>query len=97
MTTLATPCIDVRQIAPGERHALIFQHLMGLPAGDALQLVNDHDPLPLRAQIDRQCPGQFESTYLESGPALWRLEIRKSAVPARAASDSCCSGGACCG
>lgn len=100
MTTIAntaTSSIDVRQIAPHLRHTLIFQHLADLSAGDALQLASDHDPLPLRAQIDRQWPGQFECAYLEAGPALWRLEIRKSAAPVKAASGSCCSGGACCG
>lgn len=98
-TTLAstTATLDVRAIAPIERHRLIFDRLAALPAGEALQLVNDHDPVPLRLQIDKQWPGQFECTYLDKGPDSWRLEIRKVAKPVPANSGSCCSGGACCG
>jgi uncharacterized protein (DUF2249 family) len=95
MTTSFASTIDVRQIAPQERHGLIFERLAALPAGEALLLINDHDPVPLRSQVDRQWPGQFECAYLDAGPALWRLEIRKAAAPTKARSDSCCSGGAC--
>jgi uncharacterized protein (DUF2249 family) len=95
MTTSFASTIDVRQIAPQERHGLIFERLAALPAGEALLLINDHDPVPLRNQVDRQWPGQFECAYLDAGPALWRLEMRKAAAPTKARSDSCCSGGAC--
>ena len=97
MHTVTACTIDVRQIAPFERHGLIFAQLDALSAGEALQLINDHDPLPLRYQIDLQWPGQFGFTTLEAGPALWRLEICKAAVPAKASNSACCSGGGCCG
>ncbi|MDP2008396.1 MAG: DUF2249 domain-containing protein [Rubrivivax sp.] len=101
MSTLATAtpsAIDLRSIAPRERHALVFGRFDALPPGQSLQLVNDHDPLPLRFQFDDRTPGQFEWTALESGPAVWRVQITRSGVenPAVAAG-SCCSGGACCG
>lgn len=99
MNTATAATIDVRSIAHHERHQQIFGRLAALPAGASLQLLNDHDPLPLRYQLDRQWPGQFSFDYLESGPDLWRLEIRKAAAakPVGEAKDSCCSGGACCG
>lgn len=100
MTTLAptaTARIDVREIAPHARHAQVFERLAALTSGEALELISDHAPLPLRAQIERQHPGRFDFAYFEAGPALWRLEIRKVAAPANPASGSCCSGGACCG
>ena len=100
MTTLApnaTSRIDVRQIAPHARHAQVFERLAALAGGEALELLSDHAPTPLLAQIERQHPGQFDFATLEAGPALWRLEIRKLAVPAKPASSACCSGGACCG
>jgi len=96
-TTTAIPTLDVRTLPQEGRHRLIFNHLAALPEGDVLHLVNDHDPVPLRLQLERQWPGQFEVTYLQSGPALWQLEIRKLAAVPAARSDSCCSGGACCG
>lgn len=99
MNTTLSSTIDVRTIAAQHRHALIFERLTALPPGDAIELVNDHDPVPLRSQIERHWPGQYECNYLDSGPALWRMEIRKLVQPERpkAAGGSCCSGGACCG
>lgn len=89
--------LDLRQIAPPERHALIFSHFAALLPGQTLELINDHDPAPLNAQFQRRSPGLFNWTYLEQGPQLWRVEIGKSAAASSAASGSCCSGGACCG
>ncbi len=93
--SLATPTLDVRTIPPVERHRQIFDRLAGLAAGDAIVVVNDHDPVPLQFQLERQWPGQFGFSYLEAGPEVWKLEVRKT-VPAEAAG-SCCSGGRCCG
>lgn len=87
--------LDLRGVAPAERHALVFGRLAELAAGDGLLLVNDHDPVPLQRQLHERWPGTFSVAYLEDGPAAWQLEIRK-AVPAEAAG-SCCSGGRCCG
>jgi len=89
------PVIDVRTIAPYERHAQIFGRLDALGAGEALQIVNDHDPVPLHMQLENRAPRQFQWAYLQSGPQLWQVEITRKG--AQAAEDSCCSGGACCG
>lgn len=101
MTETLSPAkatIDVRVIAPRERHAVIFACFDQLQPGQALELVNDHDPRPLRFQFEDRAGGQFEWNYLEAGPALWRVRIGRSAVAAvMPAGDSCCSGGACCG
>lgn len=98
--TLAAPTttIDLRSIAPRERHALIFARFDSLQPGQALELVNDHDPQPLRVQFEDRAFGQYDWRYVENGPASWRVRIGKSGVsPASEAGDSCCSGGACCG
>ena len=101
MSTLATStpaAIDLRTIAPRERHALVFARFDALQAGRSLQLVNDHDPQPLRFQLDDRAPGQFQWAALESGPAVWRVQVtRVGNKPLPAATDACCSGGACCG
>ncbi len=100
-STLAHPVADVldlREIAPRQRHALIFGRFDALQPGQSLQLVNDHDPQPLRHQFDDRAPAQFEWSALESGPAVWRVQItRTAAAAAIAGGGSCCSGGACCG
>ena len=86
--------IDVREIAPRERHAFIFGRFDELLPGEALQLVNDHDPQPLRHQFEARSAGAFKWAYLQQGPDLWRVLISKS-EPTTASQDSCCSGGAC--
>lgn len=42
---------DARGIARRFRHAAIFGALDALQPGEAMRFVNDHDPLPLLAQI----------------------------------------------
>ncbi len=94
-TTIATT-IHVQQIPPRERHAQIFASFDALAVGHALQIVNDHDPRPLRFQFDDRTPGQFDWSYVESGPETWRVIIKRTATKEAAAnSSSCCSGGAC--
>lgn len=101
--TLSHPAdvLDLRTIAPRERHALIFGRFGALSTTQSLQLVNDHNPQPLRYQFEDRFAGQFEWAALETGPAVWRVQITRIAdaapVAAGAQGDSCCSGGACCG
>lgn len=92
MPTEFDATIDVRETIPRERHPLIFNSFNALRPGQSLQLINDHDPKPLYSQFQLLTNGQFSWTYLESGPAVWRVQIGKKAAPA---SDSCCSGGSC--
>ena len=91
----AAAVIDVRSIPPRDRHPRIFATFRALELGAALDLVNDHDPAPLRAQFERQSPGQFGWNYLERGPAVWRVRItRLGAAPA---GEGDCCGGCTCG
>lgn len=80
--------VDVRSIVPRERHPLIFSTFDGLAAGQALQLVNDHDPKPLHYQFQIERPGTFEWQMLEEGPEVWRAAITRLAPK---------SDGRCCG
>lgn len=86
--------LDLRQIPPPQRHALIFSTFEALLPGQALELTNDHDPQPLNDQFHMRSPGQFSWNYLEQGPQVWRVAISKKV---KAAAGGCCSGGACCG
>jgi uncharacterized protein (DUF2249 family) len=86
--------IDVRTIAPRDRHPLIFSTFNNLATGQALELVNDHDPRPLYYQFNAQMPGQFAWEYLEQGPELFRVAITRTQDAPRAdAGGSCCGGG----
>lgn len=67
--------LDVRPMAPRTRHEVIFVRLDGLATGETLRLVNDHDPAPLRYQLDATRPGQFRWDYVERGPDEWAVDI----------------------
>lgn len=69
--------VDVRQTPPAQRHPMIFGTFENLAAGQSFELVNDHDPKPLYYQFQAELTGQFEWQYLEQGPEVWRVEIRK--------------------
>jgi uncharacterized protein (DUF2249 family) len=71
--------LDVRTIAPRERHPLIFSTFDALESGEAFLLVNDHDPKPLYYQFSAERQGQFSWEYLEQGPETWRVQVGKSA------------------
>ena len=87
--------IDVRPMAACERHATIFRTWTALRDGEAILLVNDHDPVPLYYQFAAEYAGAFHWEYLDQGPEVWRARIRKGAfpspgfVPARKAACSC--------
>lgn len=74
--------IDVREIPPRERHPLIFGTFDALAAGEALLLVNDHDPKPLFYQFQAESRGEFTWDYLENGPEVWQVRIGKPAADA---------------
>lgn len=98
MTTTTEPAqsIDVRTIPPRERHPFIFGSFDALHPGTSLLLINDHDPRPLYYQFEDRRAGQFQWTYLQAGPDLWRVQIaRTGATQVDTPAASCCSGGAC--
>lgn len=69
--------VDVRSLIPAQRHEKIFQLVDALAPGASFVLVNDHDPKPLYYQLEAEHPKQFSWTYIEKGPAVWRVEIGK--------------------
>ena len=67
--------LDVRTLAPAQRHEAIFAAYRSLAPGAGFVLVNDHDPKPLRYQFEAEHAGEFSWDYLESGPERWRVRI----------------------
>lgn len=77
--TTPTTVLDVREMAPRERHPTILSTFGALRPGQVLELVNDHDPKPLRYQFEAEHAGDFSWDYLEQGPEVWRVRIGKPA------------------
>jgi uncharacterized protein (DUF2249 family) len=69
--------IDVRTIPGPQRHPRIFQTFETLAAGEAFEIINDHDPFPLKNQFEFMKRGQYRWDYLQEGPDLWRVRIGK--------------------
>lgn len=67
--------LDVRALAPAQRHEQIFATFRALSASTAFVLINDHDPKPLYYQFAAEHPGEFTWDYLEEGPRVWRVRI----------------------
>ncbi len=70
--------LDVRTIPPARKHPTIHARLEELAPGETLTLLNDHDPRPLRFELEHDHPGAFTFEYAESGPEIWRIIIRRS-------------------
>lgn len=69
--------LDVRTLPHFQRHQTIFNVLPRLAVGQALVITVDHDPQPLRYQLDALHPGQFGWEYLDRGPEVWQVAIRR--------------------
>ena len=89
-STAAALEIDARQIPGPQRHATIFSAFAALSAGQALELITDHEPRPLRAEFIAHWPQQHDWLTLEHGPGHWRSRITRLA--ARGCCGSCGGG-----
>lgn len=78
-TSTADRLLDVRTEIPRRRHELIFETFGDLATGGSYVLVNDHDPKPLRYQLEAENTGEFSWEYLEEGPEVWRVRIGRIA------------------
>ena len=67
--------LDVRVIAPRDKHPTIFRTFDELASGEAMVIVNDHDPRPLKYQFSAERSDIFDWTYLIEGPQVWRVRI----------------------
>ena len=67
--------LDVRLLAPAQRHEKIFATYGALGPGSAFVLVNDLDPKPLRYQFQAEHAGEFTWDAIEEGPVVWRVQI----------------------
>ncbi|HEY8661491.1 MAG TPA: iron-sulfur cluster repair di-iron protein [Hanamia sp.] len=72
--------LDATLLDPRVKHATIFARFDELNPGEFLILHNDHDPMPLRFQLENTRGNIFTWEYLEQGPELFRIKISKNKV-----------------
>lgn len=69
--------LDVRALPHHQRHTSIFALIERLAHGQGLNIVVDHDPLPLRYQLESMYPGAIGWEYQERGPEVWSVTLRR--------------------
>ncbi len=69
--------IDARDYVPKDKHIKIFEMFAGLKVGEAMLLINDHDPKPLYYQFSFENPNTFDWVYRKNGPDLFEILITK--------------------
>ena len=69
--------INATEYPPHLKHKVIFETFDALQSVEAMLLVNDHDPKPLRFQFQSTLPDKFEWEYIEQGPVTFQIKITK--------------------
>lgn len=82
--------VDMREIAPRVRHTVVFQLFEHLDAAHSLQLVVDHDPRPLRLQLEAKHGSRCRWTDLEQGPDVWRVRLQADRMTSPSCSAPSC-------
>jgi uncharacterized protein (DUF2249 family) len=74
----AVHTFDARGIAKRFRHAAIFGALQALHPGETMRFLNDHDPLPLLAQLQQAFGEHLDIRYVkrEPGEIVLDFEVR---------------------
>ena len=72
-----TSVIKVTEYPPQLKHKTIFETYASLRASESMLIVNDHDPLPLRFQLESMHKGNYEWDYIEQGPTTFQVKITK--------------------
>ncbi len=68
---------DARGIAKRFRHAAIFGALDALLPGETMRFCNDHDPLPLLAQIDARYGDAVGIAYVQRESGVIIIDFEK--------------------
>ena len=84
---------DARGIGKRFRHAAIFGALDALQPGEAMRFVNDHDPLPLLAQLRERYGDGLLVDYRQREPGAVVIDFTVGAAANAEAGESC----GCCG
>lgn len=68
---------DARAVAKRFRHAAIFGALDSLNPGETMAFVNDHDPLPLLAQLQQRYGDGIAITYVAREPGNIAIDFKR--------------------
>ncbi len=80
--------VDLRRTPHERRHGIVFWAFDALSVGESFFLVNDHDPAPLRMQMDVLYPKAVGWEYVQQGPYEFRIKITRLAETPKRQSDT---------
>jgi len=83
---------DARGIAKRFRHAAIFGALDALQPGETMRFVNDHDPLPLLAQLLQRYGETLDIQYRQREPGAIVIDFVVAGAGADEAENCGCCG-----
>ena len=67
---------DARGVAKRFRHAAIFGALDSLVPGETMRFCNDHDPLPLLAQMQQRYGDRVVIEYVQREPGVIVIDFK---------------------
>ena len=70
---------DARGVAKRFRHAAIFGALDALLPGETMRFCNDHDPLPLLAQLEQRYGAAVSIAYVQREPGAIVIDFARRA------------------
>lgn len=74
----ATPkALDIRPLSPSRKSTTVLATFDRLDAGESFILVDDHDPVGLRTRFEAERPEQGQWIYLQEGPYVWHVRIKR--------------------
>ncbi|MCZ2472543.1 iron-sulfur cluster repair di-iron protein [Aquirufa ecclesiirivi] len=79
MPTIQEYTLVVPELEPRLKHSTIFAHFDKIGEGESFLIQNDHDPKPLYYQLLAERGNQFTFDYIENGPEVWLIRIKKNA------------------
>jgi uncharacterized protein (DUF2249 family)/CRP-like cAMP-binding protein len=62
---------------------MILSAFDGLREGEALLIINDHEPRPLRSEFEELRPGRYLWSTRNLGNELWEVELQRLGAPAQ--------------
>ena len=84
--------LDLRQTARERRPPTVFYAFDGLAVGESFFIVNDHDPQPLRAQLEQMRPGEAAWETVMHGPDQFRIKVSRIAAGVTPAEETVLAG-----
>ncbi len=69
--------VNATEYPPHQKHMVIFETFDSLELGQAMLLINDHDPVPLHYQFRLEREDKFSWEYIEQGPETFRIKITR--------------------